>query len=365
MIKGLYIHVPFCSQICSYCDFVKQVAKSKTIENYIEVLIKELNHYKDLYRSIETIYIGGGTPSSIPLPLLGKLLNEINQLIDLSFVKEFSIETNPNDINEDFVKLIRKHSINRVSIGVQTINDSLLKILNRNHRKNDIIEALSILKNNSICNINLDFIYGIPGQTTEQVKEDLDFIKKVKPKHVSYYSLILEEKTVLDYQVKKGLVKLLDDDLVADFSDLVKVSIRHFDYKHYETSNYALQGYESLHNLIYWNLEEYLGIGLGAASQYNNMRLVNQSSLTKYALNFSDRIEEDYNPKMEYILMGLRKTEGISVSKFKARFSVDVFEAFPLLNNHLVNGLLHIEQDNLLFTELGQDLANQVYLDII
>jgi oxygen-independent coproporphyrinogen-3 oxidase len=365
MIKGLYIHIPFCNQICSYCDFIKQVAKPKTIEEYMGILIEELKCYKDLYKDLETIYIGGGTPSSISNILLEKLLREINNLIDMSKIKEFSIETNPNDIDDEFVETVKKYSINRISVGVQTVNNKLLEILNRNHVKSDIMEALVILRKHKINNINLDFIYGIPNQTLSQLKDDLDFIKIAKPTHVSYYSLILEEKTILDYQVRKGLVKLLDDDLVADFSDIVKDTLKEEQYNHYETSNYALKGYQSIHNLIYWNLEEYLGIGLGSASQYEGKRLLNPTVITKYVKNYKDRLEEDYRPKMEYILMGLRKTIGISISKYKERFNKDVFENFPGLKKHLINGLLIIKGDYLLFSEKGQDLANQVYLDII
>ncbi|MBI9010220.1 MAG: radical SAM family heme chaperone HemW [Tenericutes bacterium] len=365
MIKGLYIHIPFCNQICSYCDFVKQVAKPQTIEKYMDTLIEELKYYKDNYSFLETIYIGGGTPSSIPNDLLEKLLLAISQLIDLSKITEFSMESNPNDITEEFVQLIKKYSVNRLSIGVQTINNKLLKLLNRNHSKNDIIEALTILKRNHMDNFNLDFIYGIPYQTMENVQDDLEFIKDSQALHISYYSLIYEEKTVLDYQIGKGLLKPLDEDLVADFSDVVKAQLQIMGYKHYETSNYAFEGYQSRHNLIYWNLEEYLGIGLGAASQYDNKRLINQSSITKYSLDYKKRIMEDYNPKMEYLLMGLRKTEGISLTKYKERFQAEVFDNFPKLRRHLQTKLLVIEADYLLLTDLGQDLANQVYLDII
>ena len=213
--------------------------------------------------------------------------------------------------------------------------------------------------------MNLDFIYGIPGQTIEDVHIDLDFIKESKASHISYYSLILEEKTMLDYQVKKSLTKMLDEDLVADFSDLVKSRLQEYKYSHYETSNYALNEAESAHNLIYWNLEEYLGVGLGAATQYQHKRFVNQRSLTKYSLDYKRRIEEDFNPQMEYLLMGLRKTKGISLLKYKERFNIEVFECFPELRKHLETKLLQIKNEYLLFTELGQDLANQVYLDII
>lgn len=365
MIKGLYIHIPFCSQICSYCDFAKEVAKQEKQHEYMNILTKELIHYQAHYKNLETIYIGGGTPTSLDISLLDDFLKKINEVVTMSNIIEFTIESNPNDISEELVRVLKKNNVSRISIGVQTVNESLLNILNRNHTLEDVHQAVRLLRDFGFTNVNLDFIYGIPNQTEEMLKNDLDFIKKELPEHVSYYSLILEEKTVLDYQISKGLIKPLDEDLVADYSCLVKEELKNLGYTHYETSNYELGGHESFHNLIYWDLEEYLGIGLNSASQYHNERYKNQTSISKYLRDYKQRFQEDFNPKLEYILMGLRKTEGIDMVKFKHRFNIDVFEQYPILKKHISNNLLHIHDSYLSFTELGEDLANQVYIDLI
>lgn len=365
MIKGLYIHIPFCKQICSYCDFYKQVAKQKTISRYIDTLKKEVDFYKDKFHKLETIYIGGGTPSSIQLDILEKLLKKISSLIDLDSIKEFTIEANPNDVTDDFVKLIKKYKINRISIGVQTTDNNLLEILNRNHTKSDIIKGLTVLTENEFDNYNLDFIYGIPYQTLDYVKKDLEFIRKYKPKHISYYSLILEKKTVLHYQILQGMIKEPDEDKVADLSDYVKDALKELGYNHYETSNYCIDGYSSKHNLIYWDLDEYLGLGLGAASQYNNKRYLNPTSITKYLMDFKQVKEESFSAKEEFLIMGLRKLKGISLNEFNQRFEQNVFDVFPHLEKHILNNLLVVAGDRLHLTEKGSDLANQVYMDII
>jgi len=365
MIKGLYIHIPFCAEICSYCDFSKMVANLDLKKIYVDTLIEELKYHQDKYSNLETIYIGGGTPTNLDNNLLEELLFQINKVVDVANLKEFTIEANPNDITDDLGTLLKENNISRISLGVQTSNDSLLKILNRNHKNIDVENAVKLLRDNQIENINLDFIYGIPNQTKKDVINDIAFIKKLNPSHISYYSLILEENTKLLYDINKSKLKALNDDLVADYSDLITESLKELGYTHYETSNYAKPGLESLHNLIYWNLEEYLGIGLSAASQYNNHRYKNQSLITKYNENFKVIEEEDFDPLVEFLLMGLRKTKGINLQEFKDRFNRDLFTAFPNLKRHLGNGLLVKENNILRFTNLGINLANQVYLDII
>ncbi len=365
MIKGLYIHIPFCEQICSYCDFSKEVAKSKKINEYMNVLTKELTYYKPKYLNLETIYIGGGTPTSIDINLLDNFLMNLNEFINMENIKEFTIEANPTNITDELIKVLLKNNVSRISIGVQTINSELLKLLNRNHQIEDVIKAINILRKHNFNNINLDFIYGIPNQTEEMVLNDLAFIEKYKPNHISYYSLILEEKTVLDYQISKGMIQPLNDDLIADYSSLVKSKLKELNYHHYEISNYSIKDYESLHNLLYWDLSEYIGIGLNASSQYENKRIINQRSITKYLENPYITKEEAFNPRFEFILMGLRKTKGINIIEYKQRFNIDIFEIYPVLKEHINNNLLELNGEYLSFTEQGMDVSNQVYIDLI
>lgn len=366
MIKGLYIHIPFCQKICIYCDFIKMVSDEELKKDYVQMLVRELFYNKDMVSDIKTIYIGGGTPSYLNKENLEYILKNINELIDFNNIEEFTIEANPNDISLEFMRLIKKYNVNRLSIGVQTTNDKLLNFLNRTHSKQDIIKAISIIEEAKFDNYNLDFIYGIPNQTTTDVLDDLKFIKKIKPNHISYYSLIIEERTQLKYLIDTKKVISLSDDKIADFSDLVNSELNTMGYKRYEFSNYSLPNYISKHNMIYWNLEEYLGIGLGAASQFNKKRYINNTLISEYLKN-QDFIkeEEEFIPEMEYILMGLRKIEGINLKEYHNKFGIEVLEKYPLLNKHIKNELLELNKDWLRFSTKGIDLSNQVYIDII
>ncbi len=369
MIKGLYIHIPFCDQICSYCDFTKMVANQEIKEKYINALIQELKHYKEYYKDLKTIYIGGGTPSSLENDLLEKLLIEINSIIDISYIEEYSIETNPNDINMDLLDLFYKYGINRISVGVQTLSDKGSIILGRNHKKEDIIKAVECIKKSNITNYNLDFIYGYPYQTELSLKQDLDFIKKYLPTHISYYSLIIEDNTLLSYKISHDLIKPLDDDLIADYANYLTGELKKLGYIHYEFSNFARSNMFSLHNMIYWDLDEYIGIGVNASSFYNNCRYINPKKITDY---FKSIFNKEYYLKeeacvldVEFVLMGLRKLKGIDILEFRKRFNIDILERFPGLKKFIDSSLLVLEDNYLHFTEKGVLLSNQVYLEII
>ena len=369
MIKGLYIHIPFCDQICTYCDFCKMVASDDTKRAYMKALIKEIEYYNDLLAHIETIYIGGGTPSSLDHPLMDAFLNVLDGLVDTKTLKEYTIEANPNDVNESWVQMIKKHHVTRVSLGVQTMDDTLLKFLGRTHHSDDVKEAVSLFKKYQM-NVNLDFIYAIPNQTEEQLMIDLNAIQTLKPNHISYYSLILEEKTVLNYLLSKQKIKDFDEDLARDFGEKIDAFLSDLNYKKYEFSNYALSGFESKHNLIYWNLEEYLGVGLNASSQFNNSRMVNPCRISDYLDGIKDKSLtihqlEDFNPKMETLLVGLRKIEGVSLEAYENRFKMSVFDRYPVLKKHLDHHLLEISNGYLRFTPNGLYLSNQVLMDLI
>lgn len=369
MIKALYIHIPFCKNICIYCDFAKMVASKNLKSKYIEALVEELDFYSDKYHDLETIYIGGGTPSILDLDSLRKILNQIKSLIDMKKIKEFTIEANPNDITLEFINILKEFNVNRISIGIQTTNNEALTLLKRTHNDLDIEKAINLLKNNNFYNINLDFIYSIPNQTLKDIEKDLEFIEQHDIPHISYYSLIIEDNTELKHLIAKSKIKAIDDDLAYEFSSYIRNRLIKLGYNHYETSNYAKSQYESKHNLIYWELKEYLGVGLKASSQYDNKRYKNIDGINLYIENAQkkifNRIEEDFNPELEFLLMGLRKIKGISLSEFSERFNQEVFSVYPQLNKHLKNGLLIKEKDRLYFSEKGIDLANQVYLDLI
>lgn len=369
MIKGLYIHIPFCDQICTYCDFCKMVTSDHTKKEYMKALVKELEYYSDLVSHIETIYIGGGTPSSLDDDLIEAFLDELETIVDMNSIKEFTIETNPNDITEKFLTMLKTHHITRVSMGVQSLNENLLNFLGRTHKPETVFHAIELLKKSKL-NFNLDFLYAIPGQTKENLLKDLNFISEFKPHHISYYSLILEDKTVLNYLINKHKVDDFDDDKARDFGEIIDEKLKSFGYEKYEISNYSLPGYKSKHNLLYWNLDEYLGIGLNASSQFNHIRMINPKKISKYLKEIEDKSLtmhqlEDFNPQLETLLVGLRKTEGIDLDAYKAKFNQDVFTIYPELKKHLENKLLKIEEGRLKFTKEGMYLSNQVFVDII
>jgi len=368
MIKGLYIHIPFCDQICTYCDFCKMVASKDTQRAYMKGLIKELEYYDDLIQHIETIYIGGGTPSILEDDLMNGFLDELDMMVDMRRIKEYTVEANPNDVNETWLKMLKDHHVTRISMGVQTMNEDLLKFLGRTHNQETVNHAIDLLQATKL-DFNLDFLYAIPGQSKEMLLTDLDYIASFNPDHVSYYSLILEDKTILNYLINKHKVEDFDDDLARDFGETIEKRLKHLGYHQYEFSNFAKPGCESKHNLIYWNLEEYLGIGLNASSQFNNTRMINPSRISVYLEEIKDKSLtmhrlERFNPKQEYLLVGLRKTEGIDIEAYKSRFRKDPFVLYPGLKKHLDNHLLEISDGYLRFTKEGMYLSNQVFMEL-
>lgn len=369
MIKGLYIHIPFCDQICTYCDFCKLVADDELKIEYMWALIRELEYFSDLVAKVDTIYIGGGTPSSLDSDILESLLIELNSIVDFDKVKEFTFEANPSDITENLLQLLNKYHVNRISMGVQTVDSKLLAFLRRNHSLAVVEKAISLIKKYNFS-INLDFLYAIPGQTKAQLLEDLQYLEKFSPNHVSYYSLIVEDRTILSYLINNHKIADFSSDLARDFGEIIDERLETLGYKKYEFSNYAKPGHESLHNLHYWNLEEYLGIGLNASSQFNYTRVKNPNSIKEYiagtkknALNMHEI--EDFNPKLEFLLMGLRKVSGISLKDYEKRIKKPLFEIYPQLKKHLKNGLMEMNGDNLRLSKNGVYLANQVFVDLL
>jgi len=363
-MKGLYIHIPFCNTICSYCDFPKQIAKEEKKALYIDYLINEINSKRHLLNNITSVYIGGGTPNSINIYLLEKLFISIKDILNNSI--ENTIEINCELLTNEQAILFNKYNINRVSIGVQTIIDRQIKAIKRHHNKEMVINAIQILNNNHIQNINLDMMYGLPFQTISTLNEDIDFVLSLPIKHVSYYSLIKEEKTILEYQLNHNQIEVPDDDLVADMYEIVNQKLKMKMFNHYEISNYAINGYESIHNLLYWNLDEYIGVGASAASFINHQRLKNANMLKYYYLN---NLEEEYNlsifeEKQEYMMLGLRKINGINILDYYNRFKTYPNNDFDI--NKLVKlDLIVIKDNQIMIKEDKILLANLVFEEFV
>lgn len=323
MIKAIYIHIPFCSNICSYCDFPKIYYQKEYINRYLDSLKKEI---KDNYcgEIIDTIYIGGGTPSSLSILELTKLFNII-KIFRVSNNLEFTIECNIENVDEDKLKLMYKNGVNRLSFGVQTFNDNLLKKLNRKHNKCDVFSKTKLAKQIGFKNINIDLMYALPGETLEDLEEDLNNFFKLDISHISCYSLIIEPHTKL----YNDNVEYIDEDKDYQMYELINNRLKNKGYKHYEISNYAKDNFQSKHNLTYWNNNTYYGFGMGASGYIDNTRYTNTFNIDEYIKNNHRKeiIELDYNNKVENeFILGLRKIKGINKQNFYNKYKFNINE---------------------------------------
>lgn len=330
MIKSAYIHIPFCQNICTYCDFCKFYYDQKMVSPYLESLEQEIkeNYSQEI---LKTIYIGGGTPSSLSIEELRRLL-KILSIFRKEENYEYTVECNIENITEEKVALLSSFGVNRISIGVQTFQEKYLSFLNRKHTRKEVFEKVEMVKK-FIKNINVDLIYALPGETLEELEDDLNLFLSLKIPHISTYSLMIEEHTILH---NKG-VNPIEEDLDLEMYRLIEKKLSHF--HHYEISNFSLYGYESKHNLTYWNNEEYYGFGLGASGYVNGIRYENTRSLNHYRKE--DRILESHllklSEKMENeFILGFRKLEGISISKFIEKYQINP------LDNSVVQKLLEM-----------------------
>ena len=344
MIKHLYVHIPFCKHICSYCSFSKSIINDKLMNEYIDSLFKELDQY-DLH-NLKTIYIGGGTPTSLNNELLEKLLKKLSLLLDNDY--EFSIELNPETMNDEKIKLLKKYKINRVSIGVQSFDENILKYLNRFHNKEMVFDIVNKLQNIGIDNINCDLIYGIKNQTDEIIKNDIKLFKELNIKHISTYCLEINEGTMLYNKKEEGLN---DEDSINQYH-LICSLLK--DFNHYEISNFALDGYESKHNLCYWTNKYYLGVGLSSSSYVNNIRYHNTFNLNKYINNDYSKYEEQIIKgnefEFEYIMLHLRLKKGILLKEYKAKFNKDFLISYQdelkeLAQYFLIDDYIRIKEE--------------------
>lgn len=334
-MRSVYIHIPFCNSICSYCDFCKFIYNETWCDKYLDVLKEEINKYYD-NDEIKTIYIGGGTPSCLNINQLKKLFDIIKVFNTINDF-EFSFEFNVNDICEEKLELLKNSGVNRVSIGVQSFNKYKLKFLNRKHDKKIIKEKIELVKKYDF-NFNLDFIYATPIESYTMFKDDLNEFVKLNPDHISTYSLIIEDNTMLKVNKVEPISEELDFKMYKYICKLLKKK----GYSHYEVSNFAKCGKESKHNLTYWNNDEYYGFGLGAHGYVSELRYENTRSFNRY-LKGEYRLNEYVVSKREdmenEIMLGLRKLEGINIVEFFDKFKVNVQDEFnitPLLKEGLL-----------------------------
>ncbi len=360
-MRALYVHIPFCDHICSYCDFCKVFYQHDWAERYLDALSFEIED-KKIYGDYDTIYIGGGTPSSLSFHQLEKLLKLLEPFSHN--VKEYSIEVNPESMDEEKIKLFIKYHINRISIGVQTFHDDLLSRIERYHTSQKAIEIIQLVKQYGIKDINIDLIYGLPNQQLHHVFEDIDIIDKLDISHVSIYSLILEDHTLL----KNQNYQLLNDEEDAYWYDEINRYLKEKDFIHYEVSNYY-KIKPSYHNLVYWHDEDYEGIGLGAHSLKNHYRYENTRSLTQYFnhhyLYQSEKLNNE-DELFEKIMMGLRLIEGIDIEGMNQCFNIDFIRKYQnVIDKYFHLNMLVIKGNYLKTTALGIKYLNNILVDFL
>jgi len=360
MIKSCYIHIPFCKKICSYCDFCKLIYNKKFINKYLNDLEYEINN-KYQGEVLDTIYIGGGTPSCLDLDELDYLFKIISKL-KVSNNLEYTIECNIDTLDKDKLLLMKKYNINRISIGIESIDKNNLKILERESDKNRIIDTIKLIRELGFNSINLDLMYAIAGEDINTLNNDIDFILRLKPEHISCYSLIIEDNTKL----KINDTKYIDEDIDNEMYNLICKRLKDNGYIHYEISNFCLDGYYSRHNMCYWNNLEYYGFGIGASSYIENKRINNTRSITNYRNNSTFSLEEvSLDDKIEYeILLGLRLIKGIDLNAFKDKYNKELIELYNY--NELVDlGLLKINNNHLFIPEDKLYVSNEIIVRLL
>ncbi|MEN3027943.1 MAG: radical SAM family heme chaperone HemW [Aquificaceae bacterium] len=322
MVRGLYFHVPFCSYKCPYCDFLSLVEPEADHRQYLNLLLGELELYADLNFDLRTLYFGGGTPSLIRPELYQDFLEKLSCLVDLSGVEELTLECNPENYSAEDFKILKGMGFNRISLGVQSLREKGLRALGRLHGVEDAIKSLNSAHRAGFERLNLDLMFGYHGQTLEELKEELDLLASLPVSHVSFYLLTPYEDTLLGKLHAKGLLELPGDELVGDMYELICERLESMGFVHYEVSNFALQGYECKHNLLYWTHQEFLGLGPSAWSFAGNLRFGNTRNLKLYQekvnrgekpVEHMERLE-GRERLYDYLFVALRTRRGVEKS---------------------------------------------------
>ncbi len=367
-----YIHIPFCSHICYYCDFNKVFIEGQPVDEYVDLLIEEMKLVSQMQDIplLETLYIGGGTPSTLSLKQTERLLEGIHQYIPLQSNCEFSMELNPDDGSVDKLSLLQSYGVNRISMGVQTFNDELLKAIGRKHRKETVYKTIDMARKIGFDNISIDLIFRLPKQTLADFEETLRYALELDLPHYSIYSLILEHKTIFYNLMRQGKLPLPTQDEEAEMFQMAMDAMEQSNRKHYEISNYAKKGYESRHNLHYWNADEYYGFGAGAHGYVKGERYQNKGPIQHYLeplrhgelpilqsqpLTTQAKIEE-------FMFLGLRKMRGVTYQEFAYRFNCSMNSIYQDVILELEEqGLLMTDKQGIRLSQRGKFLGNNVF----
>ncbi|OPZ91105.1 MAG: Oxygen-independent coproporphyrinogen-III oxidase 1 [Firmicutes bacterium ADurb.Bin419] len=373
---GLYIHIPFCRSKCFYCDFNSFACRDELIPAYFNALQKEIGMYAKKLENytIKTIFIGGGTPSAVDAQYLSEISELINKELNRDKASEISIETNPGTLTYEKLLTYRNMGVNRLSIGLQAWQDNILGKLGRIHTAKEFEENFQLARKAGFRNINVDLIFGIPGQSFGEWSETMKSVAGLEPEHMSCYSLKIEEGTVFGNKLEKGELVPIDDNIDREMYNFCKSHLKDKGYKHYEISNFAKPGYECRHNLVYWNEEEYVGIGAGAHSFFEGIRYNNFYDIEHYiSRNFAGEIPSEnaevINIKermAEFMILGLRLIDGIRMDDFKLRFGEDIYNVYGDEISKLKDrGLIVVKDGSVSLSSLGLDLANQVFMEFV
>ena len=372
MIQAAYIHIPFCTHICHYCDFNKVFLHQQPVDAYIDALIIEMERTFERFPTLrlQTVFIGGGTPTSLTAKQLDRLLHAIHRIVPLASNVEFTVEANPDGVSDERLRVLKQWGVNRLSFGVQTFDDELLTRIGRTQTKETAIETIERAHELGFHNINIDLMYGLPTQTIAQLKRTLQMTFSLPIQHVSAYSLIIEPKTVFYNLMKKNTLSLPSQEEEAYMYEIVMEQMEKHGYVQYELSNYAQKGLYSRHNMTYWNNEYYYGFGAGAHSYMNGVRYVNVGPIKKYIqliehgkLPYVDTHVVSKEEQMEeHMFLGLRKTEGVNKREFLARYGKTVHEVFSeAIARQKRNGLLEETDEAIVLTHRGKLLGNEVF----
>jgi oxygen-independent coproporphyrinogen-3 oxidase len=392
---GLYLHIPFCIQKCKYCDFLSFGGCTRSAQKaYIRALIDEISLNAQCYNNkyyVDSIFIGGGTPSLVDETLIGDLMSTVSDGFEIAEGAEISIESNPKTLSENKLKAYLENGINRLSIGAQSLNDNLLQYMGRIHTSQDFIQNYKLARECGFKNINIDMIFSIPGQTKQTWLDSLEQAADLKPEHISFYSLQVEEDTPFFSMLKSGELIVTDDELDRGMYHDAVALLEEKGYQQYEISNAAKEGCQCRHNLKYWSMEDYLGLGLGAHSCLDGIRFSNETDLEKYmsiglkddsgSATYDDLghivagsspfiVWQHENTKeeniSEYLFTGMRKISGIRFDDFRNRFGIELSEAHgDVIRKHQGSGLIEINEGYLRFTKQGIDLSNSVLADFV
>ena len=374
---GIYIHIPFCKQKCFYCDFCSFANKNEMQEKYVEAVINEIKNitHKEKY-TVTTIYFGGGTPSILYPKYIKNILQEIESSFEILDDAEITIEINPGTVNEEKLKKYKEYGINRLSIGLQSANDKILKKIGRIHDYKQFEETFFYARKCGFKNINVDLMIGLPTQTIEDVKQTLEKIIQKNPEHISVYSLIIEEGTIIEKLINENKLQLPDEETERIMYWTVVNELKENGYNQYEISNFSKKTHESKHNTNCWKQKQYIGLGTSAHSYLNKKRYSNTNNIEEYIKNIQENnisknitIHEEQTEEStmnEYMLLGLRMIQGININEFKQKFKTDpTIKYKKILEKLQKENLIQITKTSIKLTKQGIDFGNIVWEEFI